>query len=111
MPPSPDYPAGTLGHRREQLGLTQDQIAERIGTVQETVSRWESGVQRPRTYQTELAITEAYEFEDHEETVLVLARTKAWATARLSGRSSWNMQTLADLLLHGRVSRLTPLAA
>lgn len=33
---------------REQLGLTQAELAERLGTRQQTVSEWETGVSRPR---------------------------------------------------------------
>jgi transcriptional regulator with XRE-family HTH domain len=33
----------TLRTRREELGLGQSQLAERIGVTQQTISRWESG--------------------------------------------------------------------
>ncbi|HYN99315.1 MAG TPA: helix-turn-helix transcriptional regulator [Actinomycetota bacterium] len=33
----------TLRTRREELGLGQTQLAERIGVTQQTISRWESG--------------------------------------------------------------------
>ncbi|HEX2149609.1 MAG TPA: helix-turn-helix transcriptional regulator, partial [Actinomycetota bacterium] len=33
----------TLRSRREELGLGQSQLAERIGVTQQTISRWESG--------------------------------------------------------------------
>jgi DNA-binding transcriptional regulator YiaG len=33
---------------RRQLGLTQQQLAERIGASRETVSRWENGAHPPQ---------------------------------------------------------------
>ena len=35
--------------RREEAGMTQAQLAERLGVPQSTISRWESGKVRPRT--------------------------------------------------------------
>jgi len=33
---------------REQLGVTQSELADRIGTRQQTVSEWETGASTPR---------------------------------------------------------------
>jgi len=33
---------------RRHLGLTQHQLAERLGTRQQTISEWETGVYKPR---------------------------------------------------------------
>jgi DNA-binding transcriptional regulator YiaG len=33
---------------RRHLGLTQQQMSERLGTRQQTVSEWETGMYRPR---------------------------------------------------------------
>lgn len=33
---------------RERLGLTQQQMADKIGTTNTTISRWELGTARPR---------------------------------------------------------------
>ncbi len=33
---------------RRHLGLTQRELAERLGTRQQTISEWETGVYRPR---------------------------------------------------------------
>lgn len=33
----------TLRSRREELGLGQAQLAERVGVTQQTISRWENG--------------------------------------------------------------------
>lgn len=40
--------AGTLRARREELGLGQDEVAQRLGVTQQTVSRWEHGAATPR---------------------------------------------------------------
>ncbi len=33
---------------RQHLGLTQSQLAEQLGTRQQTISEWEKGIYRPR---------------------------------------------------------------
>ena len=33
---------------REHLGLTQQELAERLGTRQQTISEWEKGIYQPR---------------------------------------------------------------
>ena len=33
---------------RQHLGLTQDELSERLGTRQQTISEWETGMYRPR---------------------------------------------------------------
>jgi DNA-binding transcriptional regulator YiaG len=33
---------------RRHLGLTQDQMAQELGTRQQTISEWETGMYRPR---------------------------------------------------------------
>lgn len=33
---------------RQHLGLTQQQLADELGTRQQTISEWETGVYRPR---------------------------------------------------------------
>ncbi len=33
---------------REHLGLTQRELADRLGTRQQTISEWEQGMYRPR---------------------------------------------------------------
>jgi transcriptional regulator with XRE-family HTH domain len=38
----------TLKIRREELGLGQEQLADRLGVSQQTVSRWEHGTALPR---------------------------------------------------------------
>lgn len=37
-----------LKEKRKALGLTQAELAERIGCTQKDVARWESGVREPR---------------------------------------------------------------
>jgi transcriptional regulator with XRE-family HTH domain len=48
-----------LKEARERLGLTQEQIAERLGVTPLTVHRWEQGKASPRRYQL-TGIYEAY---------------------------------------------------
>ena len=39
---------------RHHLGLTQRELAERLGTRQQTISEWETGMYRPRGASTTL---------------------------------------------------------
>jgi transcriptional regulator with XRE-family HTH domain len=41
--------AGTLIRARADAGLTQEELAERMGTKQEVVARWEGGKVMPST--------------------------------------------------------------
>jgi predicted ATPase/DNA-binding CsgD family transcriptional regulator/transcriptional regulator with XRE-family HTH domain len=43
-------PNERLKHARYQLGLTQAELAEKVGTTFETVSRWERGIKVPGAY-------------------------------------------------------------
>lgn len=43
-------PARWVRHVRGRLGITQHEFAERLGTLQVTVARWESGKSRPSPY-------------------------------------------------------------
>jgi transcriptional regulator with XRE-family HTH domain len=47
-----------LAQWREQRGLTQQQLADRLGTTDVTVSRWETGKRQP-TLNVQAAIAEA----------------------------------------------------
>lgn len=40
-------PASSLAYRRRALGLSQAEVAKRVGVNESTVSRWESGEQMP----------------------------------------------------------------
>lgn len=44
----PSWDAGSVRALREHLGLTQDALAEELGTRQQTISEWERGLYRPR---------------------------------------------------------------
>lgn len=37
-----------IGALRRHLGLTQSEMAERLGTRQQTISEWETGMYSPR---------------------------------------------------------------
>jgi DNA-binding transcriptional regulator YiaG len=43
-------PSAWVRHVRSSLGLTQSQLAERLGTSQVTVARWETGKMEPAPY-------------------------------------------------------------
>lgn len=42
------WDASSVRALRTHLGLTQDQMAGQLGTRQQTVSEWETGLYRPR---------------------------------------------------------------
>ena len=42
------WDSGQIRLLRRHLGLTQQQMAEKLGTRQQTVSEWETGMYRPR---------------------------------------------------------------
>ncbi len=44
----PSWDAGSVRALREHLGLTQDALADELGTRQQTISEWERGLYRPR---------------------------------------------------------------
>ena len=43
-------PNERLKRARYQLGLTQAELAEKVGTTFETVSRWERGIKVPSAF-------------------------------------------------------------
>lgn len=44
----PKWDAGEIKRLRAHLGLTQQQLADEMGTRQQTISEWETGMYRPR---------------------------------------------------------------
>lgn len=42
------WDAGGIRRLRKYMGFTQDELAEELGTRQQTVSEWETGQYRPR---------------------------------------------------------------
>src|SRR5437660_7722511 len=50
MPETTPQPRVHLTEARTQRGLSQQEVAERIGTTHVNVSRWERGVTRPSPY-------------------------------------------------------------
>jgi DNA-binding transcriptional regulator YiaG len=44
----PGWDAGKVRALRTHLGLTQDAMAQELGTRQQTISEWETGLYRPR---------------------------------------------------------------
>jgi transcriptional regulator with XRE-family HTH domain len=54
--------AGQVAHRRRELGLSQGELAERVGTTQSSIARLEGGGRPPRI-DTLLRIAAALECE------------------------------------------------
>jgi len=44
----PTWDAGQVRSLRQYLGLSQRELAEELGTRQQTISEWETGQYRPR---------------------------------------------------------------
>jgi DNA-binding transcriptional regulator YiaG len=42
------WDAGGVKALRQHMGLTQQQLAQELGTRQQTISEWETGMYRPR---------------------------------------------------------------
>ena len=50
-----------LGDRREKLGLTQEEVAQRIGITQGNYSRWERDLTEPRDAECFVKLSEFLE--------------------------------------------------
>jgi DNA-binding transcriptional regulator YiaG len=44
----PAWGAGKVKALRQHIGLTQEELAQRMGTRQQTISEWETGMYAPR---------------------------------------------------------------
>ena len=44
----PAWDAGKVKALRSHMGLTQDELASQLGTRQQTISEWETGMYQPR---------------------------------------------------------------
>ncbi len=44
----PQWDSGRIHALRHHLGLTQRELAEQLGTRQQTISEWETGMYKPR---------------------------------------------------------------
>ena len=60
----PDWNADSILALRKHLELTQSEMAERLGTRQQTISEWENGMYRPRGASVKLLslVAEAVQF-------------------------------------------------
>lgn len=90
-------------HRKE-LGLRQVDLAEIIGEDQRYITAVETGKVTPPIYRLAPFIKA---LDIPADAVFQTAE----ATDPPSARSSWNIQTLSDLLLRRGVNDLTPVAA
>jgi DNA-binding transcriptional regulator YiaG len=50
----PNWDQKRIQALRQHLGLTQQQLAEKLGTRQQTISEWEKGIYQPRGTSTTL---------------------------------------------------------
>ena len=59
------WDSGRVQALRRHLGLTQRRLAERLGTRQQTISEWETGMYKPRGASSTLLsiIAEQAQFE------------------------------------------------
>ena len=46
--PKIEWNANTIKALRRHMGLTQQQMSEELGTRQQTISEWETGMYKPR---------------------------------------------------------------
>jgi DNA-binding transcriptional regulator YiaG len=46
--PTYEWDAGKIKALREHMGLSQQALADELGTRQQTISEWETGVYKPR---------------------------------------------------------------
>jgi DNA-binding transcriptional regulator YiaG len=42
------WDAGSIQSLRRHLGLTQNELSQKLGTRQQTISEWETGIYEPR---------------------------------------------------------------
>jgi DNA-binding transcriptional regulator YiaG len=65
----PAWDAGKVRALRQHMGLTQDAMAQQLGTRQQTISEWETGLYRPRGLSERLLgmVAEQAGFEYHAE--------------------------------------------
>jgi DNA-binding transcriptional regulator YiaG len=65
-----DWDSGRIRALREHLGLTQQEMADQLGTRQQTISEWETGMYQPRgassTLLTMVAERAGFEYEAGE---------------------------------------------
>ena len=96
----PEISAKQLRRRRVELGLTQIELAERLGVTNVTVSRWESGTFRVSATRLR-EIAEALEM--HPELLIAAsapareAETTRWSGDAESVSRKWLYALLADL--------------
>ncbi len=48
QPKPPQWDSARIQALRKHLGLTQQELSEQLGTRQQTISEWETGMYRPR---------------------------------------------------------------
>ena len=67
--PKIEWNADTIKALRRHMGLTQRQMSEELGTRQQTISEWETGMYKPRGATTTLLniIAERASFVYHVE--------------------------------------------
>jgi DNA-binding transcriptional regulator YiaG len=71
MKKRPQWDGANIRALRNHLGLTQQEMADRLGTRQQTISEWEKGLYRPRgassTLLTMVAENARFRYEPHSK--------------------------------------------
>ena len=66
----PQWDSGRVRALREHMGLTQQEMADQLGTRQQTISEWETGMYQPRgassTLLTMVAERAGFEYKSSE---------------------------------------------
>jgi len=67
-----DWDSGRVRALREHMGLTQQEMANQLGTRQQTISEWETGIYQPRgassTLLTMVAERAGFEYKPEQST-------------------------------------------
>lgn len=83
--PLPDDLGLRIRAARQQAGLTQSQLAERVGGVYKgTVSKWESGAQSPSRHLAAIEAALGIQLSDHERPALRLSDLAQLSNAELT---------------------------
>ena len=85
-----DMPIGTrIRKRRQVLGMTQSQLAERVGVDRTAVSNWENGKHFPHRYFGKLEAVLAISLEEDQEPPIVDDELRALIYRKFGRKEGW----------------------